>query len=110
MMFQNSQFTTSYSEELQANSLELDYAGGSLSFIIILPHTPNGLSHLENKITNENLQPLLNPSNKQEVMLWLPKFKMQFSADLEEQLKGLGMTNAFTRGLADFSGIDGSHN
>merc|ERR1712004_259122 len=110
MMQQKSQLITGYSQEPEASSIEMDYAGGKLSFIVILPTDPQGLPNLENKMTPENLQPLLNSVHKQEVMLSLPKFKLEYNADLGEQLKQLGMSNAFTRGLADFSGIDGTRN
>ena len=38
----------------------------------------------------------------------MPKFKLTHSANLAEPLKSLGMTNMFSSGIADFSGMDGT--
>ena len=37
----------------------------------------------------------------------MPKFKLTHSANLVAPLTRLGMTDMFSRGIADFSGIDG---
>jgi serine protease inhibitor len=44
-------------------------------------------------------------TTSQELLLYLPKFKMESSFQLNDVLIELGMKNAFSERLADFTGI-----
>ena len=44
-------------------------------------------------------------TSSKELLLYLPKFKMESSFQLNDVLIQLGMKNAFCDGIADFSGI-----
>ena len=41
--------------------------------------------------------------------LSMPKFKIESSIGLADQLDAMGMKDAFIPGIADFSGMDGTH-
>jgi len=43
------------------------------------------------------------------VKVWLPKFKLDERLSLVQALAGLGMKDLFLEGVADLSGVDGSH-
>jgi serpin B len=46
----------------------------------------------------------------QPVSLSLPRFQVETGTSLTKLLQTLGMTSAFTPGVADFSGMDGTRN
>ena len=86
--------------------LELPYAGGDLSMVVLLPAEPDGLPRLEQALTADNLSCWLATLHKREVALYIPRFKMTCEFDLASTLQSMGMTDAFTQ-QADFSGMTG---
>ncbi len=94
--------------------LQLAYKAGpagdkGLSMILLLPDDAAGLADLEPQLTAENLNKWSTGLNRQEVRIWLPKFKLTSQFGLNEVLSALGMPLAFNPEKADFSGIDGRH-
>ncbi|MFO0671081.1 MAG: serpin family protein [Polyangiaceae bacterium] len=90
--------------------LELAYKGGEASMIIALPDAPNGLAALEAKLTGAKLdewQAALAKKPVEEVDVALPKLTIEPTAPmvLGDELKKLGMIQAFDAERADFSGI-----
>ncbi len=77
---------------------------------VLLPRQVDGLAALEKNLTVERLNRWLGSVRKQKVMVTLPKFKMTAEFNLGNALKKLGMTDAFSQGKADFSGMDGTRN
>jgi len=105
MMMQKEQF--GYADRADLQVLELPYAGGELSMLILLPKKADGLADLEKQLTAENLKHWTNNLQKQEVEVFLPRFKMTSSFELGRTLSAMGMVDAFVAGKADFSGMDG---
>ena len=99
-----------YLETEFAQILEMDYAGGRLSTVIILPKTLDGLSTIEASLSSKRLRRWLDFRWKQEVVVTLPRFKFRGVYRLDEILEGMGMTDAFNPNQADFSGMDGRVN
>jgi serpin B len=85
--------------------LELPYQGDDLSMVILLPRRDDGLADLEKALTADKLAGWLGRANRPELPVWLPKFKLTASYDLVPALKELGMTKAFDKDQADFSGM-----
>ncbi|HSR87702.1 MAG TPA: serpin family protein [Pontiella sp.] len=81
-------------------ALELPYEGGDLSMFILLPN-PGEALELEFPAELE--------FNEMEVMVQLPRFKLEAEFYLGSTLAALGMPLAFST-QADFSGMDGSRN
>jgi serine protease inhibitor len=104
MMYQKGDFKYVETESFQA--LELPYVGDELSMVILLPHKMEGLADLEKSLTSDNLNKCLTGLRKQEVSVYLPKFKMTSEFRLEEVLESMGMPDAFSS-RADFSGMTG---
>lgn len=83
-------------------AVELPYKKGNLSMVVVLPEEGKEpkiddiLSNLKDK-----------PSEKQQVKVMLPKFKVEAEFQLSDVLQKLGMEDAFNSGKADFSGIFG---
>jgi len=85
--------------------IELPYKGEHLSMIVLLPKETGGLADLEKSLTLNNLNTWLSKFRKQEVMVYLPKFKMTSGFSLVRTLADMGMPSAFSG--ADFSGLNG---
>lgn len=98
-----------YGEWGSCKVLELPYAGGRLSMVIVLPRTHDGLADLERRLTSKDLGrwvARLRP--KRVVLVDLPRFKITTpTVDLTGVLKALGMRDAFIGSRADFSRMDG---
>ena len=87
--------------------LELPYKAEDLSMIVLLPRRIDGLAELEQSLTLENLNTWLKGLRKQEVIVYLPKFKITWGVfELKDILKAMGMKDAFS-GKADFSAMTG---
>ena len=58
-----------------------------MSMIIILPNEIDGLSDVEKKLQNTSLTNILSQGDKEEVELWLPKFKVESMLELNDVLQ-----------------------
>jgi serine protease inhibitor len=96
-----------YAETDTLQIIELPYAGGRLSMLVLLPVEVDGLAKLEDILKLENLETWIKDLNETEVDVSLPKFEMSFPFRLDDTLISMGMADAFTE-QADFSGMDGS--
>jgi len=105
MMYIKERFKYWADDKLQV--LELPYKGKELSMIILLPVQIDGLADVEKSLTTEKLDEWTRDLREQEVVLYLPKFKMITRFDLSEYLFKMGMPDAFRLPPADFSGITG---
>ncbi|NXK96229.1 SPB6 protein, partial [Formicarius rufipectus] len=111
MMFKKDRFNMTYIGDLQTKILELPYVSNELSMIILLPDAiqdgSTGLERLERELTYEKLVDWINPEmmDSTEVMVSLPRFKLEEAYDLKPILSSMGMPDAFEEGKADFSGI-----
>ena len=86
-------------------AVALPYDGNQLSMVLILP--PQGtLDAFEASLTADKLAAMLGGMTEHGVTITLPRFKIDSSFVLGDQLGKLGMPIAFTE-MADFSGIDG---
>jgi serpin B len=83
---------------------ELPYDGGKLAMDIIVP---DDLAAFESTLTAAQLAAITGGMQPASLETTLPKFSFSSPFDLGDALKALGMTDAFTYGAADFSGIDG---
>uniref|UniRef100_A0A8C2U0E5 Serpin family B member 11 n=1 Tax=Coturnix japonica TaxID=93934 RepID=A0A8C2U0E5_COTJA len=103
MMYQKGTFKLGYIEELETQVLELPYAQKLLSMIILLPGdtedgSTSGLEQIESTMTYENLTVWLSSKHMFEtiVEVYLPRFKLEGTFNLNEVLKEMGMTDIFT--------------
>ena len=99
MMSQTEDFRLARTDAFQA--LELPYEGDDLSMLILLPSESDKLPELDlEMITGLEF-------NEMEVMVQLPKFKLESTFMLGDTLAAMGMPLAFTE-QADFSGMTGT--
>jgi serpin B len=79
-----------------------------LSMLIILPKTIGDLDSVESKFNPQTLQTYINQIKQEEVVVYVPKFKMAGGTiELKKILSAMGMKEAFISGSADFSGMNG---
>ncbi len=86
---------------------ELPYDGGQLSMVVVVP---DDLPAFEANLDAQRVKDIFASIHTYALDLSLPKFKFEAPLGLKEILFNLGMTDAFTSGLADFSAIDGTRN
>ncbi|NXP27189.1 OVALX protein, partial [Scytalopus superciliaris] len=106
MMCQNSTFKVARVAAEKIRILELPYASGELSLLVLLPDDISGLEELESKISFEKLTEWTSPSvmEKKKVKVYLPRMKIEKKYNLTSVLTTLGMTDLFSPS-ANLSGI-----
>jgi len=87
-------------------ALEIPYKDKKLSMIIFLPNDVDGLPAFEQLLTADKSQQWLGQLQPcPEVIVTMPKFKMEAQFGLKEVLIAMGMGQAFDIRAADFTGI-----
>ncbi len=76
--------------------------------VILLPWQVDGLGQLEQQLSPAFLSNVLAQMTEQYVEIFLPRFALESSLELTNTLAAMGMPDAFTPRVADFSGIDGT--
>ncbi|XP_066141296.1 serine protease inhibitor 3/4-like isoform X4 [Euwallacea fornicatus] len=89
-------------ETLDAKVLELPYSNSDVSLLVILPNKKNGIADLEKKLAETDLTKITENMFKPEVVVKLPKFKIETTIDLNEPLKKIGLGEIFSS-KANFS-------
>lgn len=84
-----------YTETEKTQVLKLNYLGGDLSMLVILPRE-NNLADLIDNLTSEMIATWNKKFTTYNVEVQLPKFKFDFDAEMSEPLKKIGMQRAFT--------------
>jgi len=100
MMGVKSEFN--YYEGSKFQALELPYAGGNFSMVIILPAANQPLDELSNSLSNTSFDDIFKGFNNEEVIVSIPKFKLSKGYQLKEILSNMGMPQPFTDD-ADFT-------
>ncbi|XP_065333054.1 antichymotrypsin-2-like [Cloeon dipterum] len=106
-MYKNTYLPHKNLEELDAQLISMYYRGRDLSMEIILPNKRDGLKELEEKLATANLSEILNSGLEGDMVVYLPKFKVETSLDLGKYLTKMGLEHIFSDNV-DFSGISPS--
>lgn len=106
MHMHDEEIALNYSENNDAQLLQLPYKNGELSMYILLPKG-NSIASMESDLDKEYLDTLMDDLSPEEVDLYIPKFKFEQKYTLNQMLIDLGMPTAFSDS-ADFSGITDS--
>ncbi|CAF2630134.1 unnamed protein product [Rotaria sp. Silwood2] len=113
LMYQKEKFGYAEDSYLHVQIAHLPYRSDNYDvefvFTIILPKQGVTLDEVEQKLTSKPglMQQVLSDENttRKELLLYLPKFKMEAAFELNDVLIQLGMVNAFIDTKADFTGI-----
>lgn len=103
LMHQTGKFKYMENERLQM--LELPYRDSDLVMNILLPAPGTDIKDFGSMLQPESIQACLGNLIPQKVEVFLPQFKLEQGLELSENLKGLGMIDAFDENAANFSGI-----
>jgi len=104
MMTQSKTFTYRHGTGYQA--VRLPYEGENLAMYVFLPDTNSSPEKLLGIMSGDRWQRVTKPGfNQKDGLLVLPKFKLEYSVELNQPLKAMGMKTAFDSVKADFSGI-----
>jgi serpin B len=85
-------------------AIELAYEGQTAAMDIIVPDEGR-FEEIESSLDYETASAIMNSLQPTSVTLALPKFTFESEFGLADQLKALGMTDAFDPDRADFSGM-----
>ncbi|XP_034035252.1 leukocyte elastase inhibitor-like [Thalassophryne amazonica] len=114
MMYQMKKLPYNYIEDDKLQILELPYVEEELSMFILLPEESTDgsdpLLKLEKELTLEKLEEWTKRDNMDvhlEVLVHLPKFKLEDEYELNDPLSQVGMSDVFGSG-ADLSGMNGA--
>ena len=103
MMSQGGRYA--YTEDSEAQWLELPYVGRDVAMLVALPKQVDGLARLEAMLSAKTLELKVSALTPQRVSLSLPRFTLSAAFELNDALSILGMPLPFDRGRADFSGM-----
>uniref|UniRef100_A0A1I8PQY7 Serpin domain-containing protein n=1 Tax=Stomoxys calcitrans TaxID=35570 RepID=A0A1I8PQY7_STOCA len=103
-MRQTAYFNQGYFHKHKFSLLELPYKDSDLSMMILLPDERNGLKEVMEQLKDINLLELTEKISSDEIILVLPKFKVDFAVDAKNVLQEMGIEKAFSE-EADFSGM-----
>ncbi|MGD1086857.1 MAG: serpin family protein [Verrucomicrobiota bacterium] len=91
-----------YFENASFQGAILPYAGRQISLVVLLPK--ESLDKFLQELTPENWEQWMGQFRSRQGTVELPRFKLENTYDLKDELRAMGMTRAFTT-EADFSGI-----
>ena len=98
----------SYLEDDRATGFVKYYKGGKYAFVALLPKDGIDLSQYISSLTGDALHDLLNEPAYTTVYTSIPKFESEYSVEMSEILKAMGMTSAFDPTTADFTDLGSS--
>jgi serpin B len=87
--------------------VSLPYGDGRLSLYLLLPDKKSSTDALAKELTREQWDQWMSRFEEREGSVTLPRFKMEYRADLIPVMKALGLTAMFEQST-DFSGISSS--
>jgi serpin B len=103
MMTKTKKFT--YAQGASYQAVRLPYAGGNMAMYLFLPDTNSSPGELISGMSGDIWKNKIKPGfSDQRGMLGLPRFRLDYGAELKPPLQALGMKSTFGSG-ADFSGI-----
>lgn len=105
--YMNGEETMPYYEGNGYRAMEMPYKGEQASMVLILPDE-DLYDAFESSFTETVLDSVVDHLVDEHITFMIPKFGFHSGFDLDSTLQVLGVTDAFTPGVADFSGMDGT--
>jgi serine protease inhibitor len=104
MMYQKG--SMKYYADNQVQAIDLPYGDAGFSMTILLPAIGTNIDDFAGKLTQQVWNSSTSSLASREVELYFPKFKFEYEKTLNDMLKSMGMSVAFSRTDADFTNID----
>ena len=102
MMSQVSEFLAY--EGIDMDFAEFPYGNDNYCMDVFLPHEDKKLDECMKNFNQKTFEEYLNKAGKGEVLVEMPRMKLEYMNSLVKPLKAMGMTDAFSE-KADFSGL-----
>lgn len=102
MMSQVSEFLAY--EGIDMDFAEFPYGNENYCMDVFLPHEDKKLDECMKNFNQKTFEEYLNKAGKGEVLVEMPRMKLEYMNSLVKPLKTMGMTDAFSE-KADFSGL-----
>ena len=80
-----------------------DYADGEFRFVALLPDEGTAVNDFVATLTEKSLSTMMENVIKTKVITKMPKFSYDYSVEMRNILRSMGMSDAFDRSAADFS-------
>lgn len=94
-----------YLEDENAVGFLKYYSGGRYAFAALLPREGLPVAEYVQTLTGAHLQEILDSAEEVTVNAAIPKFEVEYGREMKDILQAMGMTDAFDREKADFTGI-----
>ncbi|KAF0218661.1 MAG: serine (or cysteine) proteinase inhibitor clade B (ovalbumin) [Geobacteraceae bacterium] len=105
--FMSQVFTAPYAQVAGCQAVDIPYAGGELSMLVIMP-TPGSFDAFLSTLSPTVIGDITSHLAHTGMDFSMPKYTFTRESPMGAILQSLGMTDAFAPGRADFSGIDGN--
>ena len=83
--------------------VDLPYGGEAFSMSVVVPEVGADVNDLVADLTAESWDAWTEGLAEAKAVVYLPRFELEWEAELNEMLQALGMEDAFDPGAADFS-------
>lgn len=90
----------------EVSIVELPYGRGNYVMDILIPASGSTAAELIDQLDNEYWSQLTDAMTQDSVVFSMPKWKFEYETLLNTPLQNMGMTDLFTEGVADLSGIN----
>lgn len=97
-----------YLKDDHAQGFLKPYRGGRWAFAALLPEAGMKLEEYAASLTGKRLHEILTGAQETAVKAAIPKFTSEYSVELSDSLKAMGITDAFDWKTADFAAIGSS--
>lgn len=95
----------SYLEDKKATGFMKLYEGGKCAFVALLPKEGVSVSEYIASLDGQSLNALLKNPKDTPVETLLPKFEIEYAAEMSKILEKIGMSRAFNPNEAEFEGL-----
>lgn len=102
MMHEEASYAVSNAEKYVG--VHLPYGNGQFQMTLIVPNNQNNITEIMDSFTTENWTKMKSDTFKSNIILELPRFKLQYSKKLNDVARNLGINRAFV-GAAQFDKI-----
>jgi serine protease inhibitor len=104
MMYQKNKLKYYADNQLQA--IDLPYGDAGFSMTVLLPAVGTNIDDFADNLSQQAWISSTSRLTSDEVELYFPRFKFEYDKTLNDMLKSMGMSIAFSRNDADFTNID----
>ena len=94
-----------YLDDGNATGFVKYYSGRKYAFVALLPNEGLSVSDYISTLSGDSLMSTLENAQSVRVQTAIPKFENEYSVEMSDILKAMGMTDAFDGDVADFTGL-----